>query len=173
MHHSSHPAGLLHASSCSPDLQVSLRLIFFSASLMVVRRNHRPSPCLFSPSCGILSKLRRMEPGATATRYGQLLDCVCSWGQAADVIELITDWLAEALPKRGVSLADTLTSGVEAECIHVVLYLSHSRRKGAAAGRCVSRRRWRPNQSWLWFTWSTCLTTRPRGRKSWLLGRDL
>lgn len=94
----------------------------FPASLMVIRRNHRPSPCLFPPSCGVLSKLRRMEPGATATPYGQLLDCVCSWGQAADVIELITDWLAEALPKRGVSLAETLTSGVEAERIHVFFF---------------------------------------------------
>ncbi|XP_056869184.1 condensin-2 complex subunit G2 isoform X1 [Takifugu flavidus] len=52
-------------------------------------------------SCGVLSKLRKMEPGAAAPRYGQLLECVCSWGQAADVVELITDWLAEALPKEG------------------------------------------------------------------------
>ncbi|CAF89092.1 unnamed protein product, partial [Tetraodon nigroviridis] len=61
-----------------------------------------PSPCPFlSPSCGVLSKLRRMEPGAPAARYSQLLDCVCSWGQAADVLDLITDWLTQALPKPG------------------------------------------------------------------------
>lgn len=77
---------------------------FLPASLMGIPSDHLP---VFSPSCGVLSKLRKMEPGATATRYGQLLECVCSWGQAADVIELICDWLAEALPKQGVSLAES------------------------------------------------------------------
>ncbi|XP_040921195.1 condensin-2 complex subunit G2 isoform X2 [Toxotes jaculatrix] len=52
-------------------------------------------------SCGVLSRLRRMDQGAVPTQYGQLLDCVCSWGQAADILELITDWLTEALPKQG------------------------------------------------------------------------
>ncbi|XP_039983579.1 condensin-2 complex subunit G2 isoform X2 [Xiphias gladius] len=55
-------------------------------------------------SCGVLSRLRKMEPGAVPTQYGQLLDCICSWGQAADILELITNWLTEALPKQGVSL---------------------------------------------------------------------
>lgn len=44
-----------------------------------------------------------MDSGAAATQYSQLLDCMCSWGQAADILELITDWLTEALPKQGVS----------------------------------------------------------------------
>ncbi|GLD75565.1 condensin-2 complex subunit G2 [Lates japonicus] len=52
-------------------------------------------------SCGVLSRLRRMDPGAVPTQYSQLLDCLCSWGQAADILELITDWLTEALPKQG------------------------------------------------------------------------
>ncbi|XP_029313120.1 LOW QUALITY PROTEIN: condensin-2 complex subunit G2 [Cottoperca gobio] len=52
-------------------------------------------------SCGILSRLRRMEPGAGPTQYSQLLDCMCSWGMAADILELVTDWLTEALPQRG------------------------------------------------------------------------
>lgn len=65
-----------------------------------------PRPAALSPSCGVLSKLRKMEPEASAPRYGQLLECVCGWGQAADVVELVTDWLAEALPKQGVSVAE-------------------------------------------------------------------
>uniref|UniRef100_A0A8C5HNM8 Non-SMC condensin II complex, subunit G2 n=1 Tax=Gouania willdenowi TaxID=441366 RepID=A0A8C5HNM8_GOUWI len=52
-------------------------------------------------SCGVLSKLRRMDSTAAPGRFSQLLDCICSWGQAADVIELITDWLSESLPKQG------------------------------------------------------------------------
>uniref|UniRef100_A0A8C3AZ16 Non-SMC condensin II complex, subunit G2 n=1 Tax=Cyclopterus lumpus TaxID=8103 RepID=A0A8C3AZ16_CYCLU len=52
-------------------------------------------------SCGVLSRLRRMDSGAVPTQYGQLLDCMCSWGLAADILELITDWLTEALPKQG------------------------------------------------------------------------
>ncbi|XP_070784454.1 condensin-2 complex subunit G2 [Enoplosus armatus] len=52
-------------------------------------------------SCGVLSRLRRMDPGAVPTQYSQLLDCMCSWGQAAEVLELVTDWLTEALPKQG------------------------------------------------------------------------
>ncbi|XP_032360286.1 condensin-2 complex subunit G2 [Etheostoma spectabile] len=52
-------------------------------------------------SCGILSRLRRMDSGAVPTQYSQLLDCMCCWGQAADILELVTDWLTEALPKQG------------------------------------------------------------------------
>lgn len=104
MHRSSHPPGLLHASSCSPDIQVPPCLIVLAVFLS--DGDPVPHPALFSPSCGVLSKLRRMEPGAPAARYGQLLDCMCSWGQAANVLELITDWLTQALPKQGVSLAD-------------------------------------------------------------------
>uniref|UniRef100_A0A4W6FIK5 Non-SMC condensin II complex, subunit G2 n=1 Tax=Lates calcarifer TaxID=8187 RepID=A0A4W6FIK5_LATCA len=52
-------------------------------------------------SCGVLSRLRRMDPGVVPTQYSQLLDCLCSWGQAADILDLVTDWLTEALPKQG------------------------------------------------------------------------
>ncbi|XP_028288845.1 condensin-2 complex subunit G2 [Parambassis ranga] len=52
-------------------------------------------------SCGVLSKLRRMDSGAGPSHYGLLLDCICSWNQTTDIVELITDWLTEALPKQG------------------------------------------------------------------------
>lgn len=44
-----------------------------------------------------------MESGSTPSQFSQLLDCICSWGQAADVLELVSDWLGEAVPKQGVS----------------------------------------------------------------------
>lgn len=107
MRRSSHPAGLLHASSCSPDLQVPPCFIPFCLPCPVFSPlTSSPPPAVLSPSCGVLSKLRKMEPGAAAPRYGQLLECACSWGQASDVVELVTDWLAEVLPKQGVSVAE-------------------------------------------------------------------
>lgn len=45
-----------------------------------------------------------METGAEPKQYSQLLDCLCSWGQAGEILEVINDWLFEALPKEGVSL---------------------------------------------------------------------
>lgn len=44
-----------------------------------------------------------MDPGAAPKEYEQLLGCLCSWGQAASILELLTDWLTEALPKQPVS----------------------------------------------------------------------
>uniref|UniRef100_A0A3P9NTA7 Non-SMC condensin II complex, subunit G2 n=1 Tax=Poecilia reticulata TaxID=8081 RepID=A0A3P9NTA7_POERE len=52
-------------------------------------------------SRGVLSRLRRMESGSAPAQFSQLLDCVCGWGQAADVLELVSDWLGEAFPKQG------------------------------------------------------------------------
>lgn len=51
-----------------------------------------------------MSRLRRMDSGAAPTQYSQLLDCICSWGQAANILELITDWLTDSLPKKVVTL---------------------------------------------------------------------
>uniref|UniRef100_A0A3Q3FX96 Non-SMC condensin II complex, subunit G2 n=1 Tax=Labrus bergylta TaxID=56723 RepID=A0A3Q3FX96_9LABR len=46
-------------------------------------------------SCGVLSRLRRMDSGAAPAQYSQLLHCMCSWGLCADVLELTTDWLSD------------------------------------------------------------------------------
>ncbi|XP_061820765.1 condensin-2 complex subunit G2 [Nerophis lumbriciformis] len=51
-------------------------------------------------SCGVLSRLRKMNSEATPLQYGMLLDCMCMWGKAASLLELITDWLTEALPNK-------------------------------------------------------------------------
>ncbi|XP_051267133.1 condensin-2 complex subunit G2 isoform X2 [Dicentrarchus labrax] len=60
-----------------------------------------PAAAVPTFSCGVLSRLRKMDPGAVPAQYSQLLDCMCSWGQAANILELVTDWLTEALPKQG------------------------------------------------------------------------
>lgn len=52
-----------------------------------------------------------MDSGAVAAQYSQLLDCMCMWGQAADILELITEWLSDALPKQGVSQHNGKTNG--------------------------------------------------------------
>lgn len=108
---SPHTTGLIHASSCRPNIQVSSTAFLFSFCLYsAVRFLHflfKMFPSFFfqsgSPSCGVLSKLRRMDSGAGPSQYGLLLDCICSWNQTTDILELITDWLTEALPKQGVS----------------------------------------------------------------------
>ncbi|XP_067341992.1 condensin-2 complex subunit G2 [Channa argus] len=85
-------------------------------------------------SCGVLSRLRRMDPGAVPTQYSQLLDCICSWGQASGVLELITDWLTEALPKNGekaktnrkVQIQDTLEARPDLALLYLEYLLSHT-----------------------------------------------
>ncbi|XP_029482637.1 condensin-2 complex subunit G2-like isoform X1 [Oncorhynchus nerka] len=57
-----------------------------------------PPASVPSFSCGVLSRLKRLEAGAKVSQYSQIIECLCSWGQAAHVLELITDWLTDALP---------------------------------------------------------------------------
>ncbi|XP_012670672.2 condensin-2 complex subunit G2 [Clupea harengus] len=58
-----------------------------------------PAASVPSFSCGVLSRLRKLEVGASVSHYSQILDCLCSWGQASHILELISDWLTEALAK--------------------------------------------------------------------------
>uniref|UniRef100_A0A8C7VLS5 Non-SMC condensin II complex, subunit G2 n=1 Tax=Oncorhynchus mykiss TaxID=8022 RepID=A0A8C7VLS5_ONCMY len=60
-------------------------------------------------SCGVLSRLKRLEAGAKVSQYSQIIECLCSWGQAAHVLELITDWLTDALPTPAVKRRDAST----------------------------------------------------------------
>ncbi|CAL8292272.1 unnamed protein product [Lota lota] len=73
------------------DERSTVSLVFL-ASMM-------PPSAVPTFSCGVLSKLRRMDAGASQTEFGQLIDCLCGWGQAADVLDLISQWLAESLPR--------------------------------------------------------------------------
>ncbi|XP_029001424.1 condensin-2 complex subunit G2 isoform X1 [Betta splendens] len=85
-------------------------------------------------SCGVLSRLRKLDPEAVPAQYSQLLDCLCSWGQAADVLELITDWLTEAVPKQGektntsrkVRILETMEAKPDLALTYLDYLLSHS-----------------------------------------------
>ncbi|KAJ8277591.1 hypothetical protein GJAV_G00077250, partial [Gymnothorax javanicus] len=59
-----------------------------------------PATAVPTFSCGVLSKLRRLEPGVAASHYSMLIDCLCSWGQAAHIADLIGEWLNEELAQK-------------------------------------------------------------------------
>ncbi|XP_070842311.1 condensin-2 complex subunit G2 isoform X1 [Chaetodon trifascialis] len=88
-----------------------------------------PAAAVPTFSCGVLSRLRRMDPGAAPAQFSQLLDCMCSWGHAADILELVTDWLAEALPKQGekgnTNRKVRIQETVEAKPDLALAYLEH------------------------------------------------
>ncbi|KAK0137768.1 Condensin-2 complex subunit G2 [Merluccius polli] len=65
--------------------------LIFLASLM-------PPAAVPTFSCGVLSKLKQLDTGASQVQFGQLIDCLCGWGRAATVLDLITQWLSEPLP---------------------------------------------------------------------------
>uniref|UniRef100_A0A672J4U8 Uncharacterized protein n=1 Tax=Salarias fasciatus TaxID=181472 RepID=A0A672J4U8_SALFA len=83
-------------------------------------------------SCGVLSRLRRMDSGAVPTQYGQLLDCLCSWGQVADVLELITDWLSQPLNSQGkaagrkVRIQETVEAKPDLALVYLEYLFSHT-----------------------------------------------
>ncbi|XP_047185825.1 condensin-2 complex subunit G2 isoform X1 [Scophthalmus maximus] len=107
--------------------------------------SYMPPAAVPTFSCGVLSRLKKTDPGAVPTQYSQLLDCMCSWGQAADILELITDWLTEALPKQGekakASRKVRIQEMVEAKPDVALAYLEHlfshtsTREKGLALGQ--------------------------------------
>ncbi|KAI1889174.1 hypothetical protein AGOR_G00176360, partial [Albula goreensis] len=59
-----------------------------------------PAAAVPTFSCGVLSKLGKLEPGAAESQYSMLIDCLCSWGQAGHIVDVISDWLSEGLPQK-------------------------------------------------------------------------
>ncbi|XP_057680509.1 condensin-2 complex subunit G2 isoform X2 [Corythoichthys intestinalis] len=75
-----------------------------------------PTKAVATFSYSVLSRLRKMEPTASPSLYGQLLDCMCSWGKTASVLELINEWLSESLPdEQGENAKRKVTIQVTAE----------------------------------------------------------
>uniref|UniRef100_A0A8C9QYR7 Non-SMC condensin II complex, subunit G2 n=1 Tax=Scleropages formosus TaxID=113540 RepID=A0A8C9QYR7_SCLFO len=66
---------------------------------LILMASFMPAAAVPTFSCGVLSKLRRLEVGAEPSQYTMLIDCLCSWGHAGHVLELITDWLTDSLPQ--------------------------------------------------------------------------
>ncbi|XP_053715886.1 condensin-2 complex subunit G2 [Synchiropus splendidus] len=96
-------------------------------------------------SCGVLSKLRKMDSSVSVQQYSQLLDCLCAWGQAAVLLELVTDWLTNGLPKNGdtvnvgrkVRIAETDEAKPDLALAYIEYLFSHSstREKVLALGQ--------------------------------------
>uniref|UniRef100_A0A672RXJ0 Condensin-2 complex subunit G2 n=1 Tax=Sinocyclocheilus grahami TaxID=75366 RepID=A0A672RXJ0_SINGR len=48
----------------------------------------------------VMSHLRSLKAGTAVTAYSQSVECLCSWGQISHIVELIENWLVEAVPVR-------------------------------------------------------------------------
>ncbi|XP_053324049.1 condensin-2 complex subunit G2 [Spea bombifrons] len=67
---------------------------------LIILASFMPPSAVPTFSCSVLSKLRNLESGADEKRYSTLIDCLCRWGQVGHLLELITEWLSEALPEK-------------------------------------------------------------------------
>uniref|UniRef100_A0A8C1I9W1 Condensin-2 complex subunit G2 n=1 Tax=Cyprinus carpio TaxID=7962 RepID=A0A8C1I9W1_CYPCA len=55
----------------------------------------------------VMSHLRSLKAGTAVTAYSQSVECLCSWGQISHIVELIENWLVEAIPVRVQGDEDT------------------------------------------------------------------
>uniref|UniRef100_A0A8C2H4C6 Condensin-2 complex subunit G2 n=1 Tax=Cyprinus carpio TaxID=7962 RepID=A0A8C2H4C6_CYPCA len=55
----------------------------------------------------VMSHLRSLKAGTAVTAYSQSVECLCSWGQISHIVELIENWLVEAIPVRAQGDEDT------------------------------------------------------------------
>ncbi|KAI5104631.1 condensin-2 complex subunit G2 isoform X2, partial [Silurus meridionalis] len=70
----------------------------------------------------VLAQLRRLDSGSPVSLYSQLIECVCSWGQVSQVLDLAVQWLSEAPPLNTVETSGSgsqrvqfIETGVEAK----------------------------------------------------------
>uniref|UniRef100_G1KLI2 Non-SMC condensin II complex subunit G2 n=1 Tax=Anolis carolinensis TaxID=28377 RepID=G1KLI2_ANOCA len=77
-------------------------------------------------SCGVISKLKNLENGATENKYSPLLDCLCRWGKVSHVIELICDWMSNGEgSERRVRIQETHESKPELALDYTEYLLTH------------------------------------------------
>nr|DBA25095.1 TPA: hypothetical protein GDO54_012665 [Pyxicephalus adspersus] len=67
---------------------------------LIILASFMPPSAVPTFSCSVLSKLRNLDIEAEENRYSSLIDCLCRWGQVGHLLELVTDWLSEALPEK-------------------------------------------------------------------------
>ncbi|XP_018428250.1 PREDICTED: condensin-2 complex subunit G2 [Nanorana parkeri] len=67
---------------------------------LIILASFMPPSAIPTFSCSVLSKLRNLNNEAEENKYSSLIDCLCRWGQVGHLLELITDWLSEALPEK-------------------------------------------------------------------------
>ncbi|XP_006634573.2 condensin-2 complex subunit G2 [Lepisosteus oculatus] len=67
---------------------------------LILMASFMPATAIPSFSCGVLSKLRNLEYGVAESQYSTLIDCLCRWGQVGHILEVVMDWLTEAMPQK-------------------------------------------------------------------------
>ncbi|XP_054847532.1 condensin-2 complex subunit G2 [Eublepharis macularius] len=60
---------------------------------LIILASFMPPAAIPAFSCGVISKLRNLANGATDEKYSTLIDCLCRWGKAGHILELIYDWI--------------------------------------------------------------------------------
>ncbi|XP_020635366.3 condensin-2 complex subunit G2 isoform X1 [Pogona vitticeps] len=102
-------------------------------SPIIILASFMPPAAIPTFSCGVLSKLRNLENGATENKYSTLLDCLCRWGKVGHVIELICDWISaepcdkesNKVSKQRVRIQETHESKPELALDYVEYLLTH------------------------------------------------
>nr|KAG5696062.1 hypothetical protein BaRGS_017174 [Batillaria attramentaria] len=80
-------------------------------SLVVEIAGHLPLKAVPTISHGCLSKLRKMPGGSEAGDYTEMLEAMCLWQRAPDVLQLISDWLEHSLTPTELSPAPETKKG--------------------------------------------------------------
>ncbi|ETE60783.1 Condensin-2 complex subunit G2, partial [Ophiophagus hannah] len=62
-------------------------------SPLIILASFIPPTAIPTFSCGVISKLKKMENGVIEKKYSTLLDCLCRWGKLGHILELIYDWI--------------------------------------------------------------------------------
>ena len=81
---------------------------------------------LFAPQTAgcsrrMLSKLRGLSSDSIPNDFGTVLESMCKWGKIGDVLELISDWLADSLATEGSSSnSQAPPGGPPVSCLYFV-----------------------------------------------------
>ncbi|XP_078720905.1 condensin-2 complex subunit G2 [Lampetra fluviatilis] len=67
---------------------------------LVILASYMPPNTIPTFSGSVLSRLRAFELGVDDMDFTPLLDCMCCWGQAGHILELITEWLSANLGQK-------------------------------------------------------------------------
>ncbi|XP_042332474.1 condensin-2 complex subunit G2 isoform X2 [Sceloporus undulatus] len=102
-------------------------------SPIIILASFMPPATIPTFSCGVISKLKKLENGATENKYSTLLDCLCRWGKVGHVLELICDWIAaepnnresNGVSERRVRIQETHESKPELALDYIEYLLTH------------------------------------------------
>nr|XP_034984741.1 condensin-2 complex subunit G2 isoform X1 [Zootoca vivipara] len=102
-------------------------------SPIIVLASFMTSAAIPTFSCGVVSKLKNLENGATENKYSSLLDCLCRWGKVGHIFELIYDWItaepvrreSNGTSERRVRIQETHESKPELALDYMEYLLAH------------------------------------------------